>query len=191
MQVKQLKDYYESIQQKYPDVPLSDIKKILNYGWKIYYLYNTQGGDVIVKNKSFWSYTGFLTKNTLKHFISYTRKLATKIRILNQRNKTPWSGYYYFALTDKQYEDYLKQKKSKGRPRKKFNYGNQILFKLLEECRVIRFNRKYIFRVPYIAAIGSRLYRPNFISDKAELIETRETINISDILTSNYKYQYI
>ena len=48
---------------------------------------------------------------------------------MGKRTKVPWNGYYYFALSDKQFDQYLEQQKAKGRKRKWFNYGNQILFK--------------------------------------------------------------
>jgi hypothetical protein len=34
MEVKQLKDYYETIYNLFPEVNKKDIFKILNYGWK-------------------------------------------------------------------------------------------------------------------------------------------------------------
>lgn len=40
MQVKTVKDYYDSVCAKFKGVPRKDIIKILNYGWKVYYLHN-------------------------------------------------------------------------------------------------------------------------------------------------------
>ena len=55
---KTIQDYYEAVCQEYPDIPESDIKRILNFGFKSLYLHNSYGGDVLVNRKDFWFYTG-------------------------------------------------------------------------------------------------------------------------------------
>jgi hypothetical protein len=109
MEIKQVKDYYEPMYEKYPDVPKEDIRRILNYGWKSLYLHNTYGGDTIIKDSNFWFYIGNLKKSSLKYFNYYIKKLIIKIKVLYKRLKIEWDGYYYFALNDKQYEDYCSQ----------------------------------------------------------------------------------
>ena len=102
-----------------------------------------------------------------------------------------WDGYYYFALREDQYQNYLKQKKSRGRPRKWFEYGLIMLYKIKEECLVSQYSCKYIFRVPYRSEIGSKSLQRNFVSDCAELIETRQPLKLKDILVTNYKYEIL
>ena len=51
MRLKTIQDYYEQISQEYPNIPLSDIKRILQYGWKSLYLHNSYGGDVLLRRK--------------------------------------------------------------------------------------------------------------------------------------------
>lgn len=191
MQIKYIKDYYEPLYEMFPDVPKKDVQRILNYGWKALYLHNSYGGDTIITDKDFWSYIGTLRKDSLKHFMYYIKKLTIKLRVLYKRNKIPWDGYYYFALTDKQYEDYLKQKNKKGRPKKIFKYGNQVLYKILDECKIQEYNRKYIFRIPYISDLGLSFYKQDLTSDKAELIITRDTQKFKDILISNNNYEFL
>jgi len=41
------------------------------------------------------------------------------------------------------------------------------------------------------ADLGLSLYKPNFETDKAELILKREPLSFKDILASNYQYQYV
>lgn len=189
MEVKTIKDYYDIIQNKFPQIPKQDIIRMLNFGWKSFYLHNSYGGDVVIQDYNFWSYTGFLRKNSIYHFKYYIQKLKVKIRVKSLRNKTQYNGYYYFALTDRQYNEYTNQKNSRGRKRKKFYYGNQILYRLLEECKLINYNRKYIFKVPIICDVGITIYKKDFITDNAELIEIREAQKFKDILVSNYNYK--
>lgn len=191
MQIKTIRDYYSLLYQKYPLVPKKDIQRILNYGWKSLYLHNSYGGDVIITDNNFWSYIGTLHKDSIKHFHYYIKKLIVKIRVLYKRKKITWDGYYYFALTDNQYKEYLSQKNKRGRPRKMYKYGNQVLYKILDECKLKEYNRKYIFRIPYISDLGITFYKQNLESDKAELIITRDILKFKDILTSKNNYEFL
>jgi hypothetical protein len=107
MQIKTVNDYIESIHEKFPEVQIQDIKRICTFGFKSLYLHNSYGGDTLIKDNDLWCYIGNLTNNSLKHFNYYARKLAVKIRVLYKRKKIPWDGYYYFALTDNEYQKYL------------------------------------------------------------------------------------
>jgi len=46
--------------------------------------------------------------------------MIIKLRIMYRRKKVQWDGFYYFALTEEQYKQYLELKNKKGRPRKNF-----------------------------------------------------------------------
>ena len=188
---KTIQDYYEKIAAEYPEIPMQDIKRICQYGWKSLYLHNSYGGDVLIKRKDFWFYSGRLMNNSLKYFDYYARKMRTKLRVLYKRKKIEWNGYYYFALTQKQYEDYLSQKNSKGRPRKIFKFGKVILYKIYDECSIIEHNKIALFRVKMKRDKGFSLYDENFITGDSELILIREPLKFEDILLSKYSYQYI
>ena len=118
-------DYIDMIHDKFPFVPKSDIKKILSFGLKSIYLHNMYGADTIIQDKAknkYLFYIGRLTYDSLKHFYYYIKKMTIKIRILYNKRKIKWDGYYYFGLDEKQYNNYLSQQKGKGRKRKWFNF---------------------------------------------------------------------
>ena len=188
---KTIQDYYEKIAAEYPEIPIQDIKRICQYGWKSLYLHNSYGGDVLIKRKDFWFYSGRLMNNSLKYFDYYARKMRTKLRVLYKRKKIEWDGYYYFALTQKQYEDYLSQKNSKGRPRKIFKFGKVILYKIYDECSIIEHGKIALFRVKMKREKGFTLYDENYITGDSELILVREPLKFEDVLLSKYNYQYI
>lgn len=190
MQIKKAKDYYEYLYAKYPDVPKSDIRKILNIGWRNFYMLNSMGGDVYINNKidKFFAYCGKLEIDPVKHFRRYIIKLCVKIRRRFIKSKADWDGYYYFGLTDKQYEHYTSQNKKRGRKKRIYNYGNQILYKLRDECSLRRYERKYLFRIYYGINFGFSMYKPDFTTDKAELIEIRKPLKFKDILITNNKF---
>lgn len=188
---KTIKDYYDDIYSMFPSVSKGDINKILNFSWKSLYLHNSYGGDTIVINKDFWMYIGNLKKNPIDHFYYYIRKLTIKLRVLYRRKKLEWNGYYYFALSDSQYNNYLQQKKQRGRPRKFFNYGAVYLYQIYDECRIREHYKRYIFKIPYISHIKFKFFVRDLISDKAELVLTRNPLKFKDILIYKNEYSFI
>ena len=191
MQIKTINDYYENVRELWPRLPEKDIKRILNFGFKSLYLHNSYGGDTFIKDNDFLCYIGYLRNNSVAHYHYYIKKLIIKLRVLHRRRRIPWDGYYYFALYEEQYQNYIKQKKARGRPRKWFEYGQIMLYKIKEECLVSQHNCKYIFRVPYKSEIGIKSFHKNYRSDCAELIETRQPLKLQDILVTNYKYEIL
>lgn len=187
--LKTIHDYYDKMYELFPTIREQDIRKILNYGWKQVYLLNSYGGDLEISNNTFWLFFGRMSKDSLCHFQRYVKKLCLKFRILYKRRRIQWDGYYYFALTDRQQEELEKSIKRKGRPRKWKCYGNQILFKILDECKVREYNRRYIYKVPLLTDIGFTVYKPNYITDKAELIEVREGKDFKNVMVyyNNFK----
>ena len=73
MQLKTIQDYYEEMYKLYPNVPKSDIKKILQFGWKSLYLHNSYGGDTLIMQKGFWFYCGQLMNDSIKYFEYYKK----------------------------------------------------------------------------------------------------------------------
>ena len=188
---KTIQDYYEALAAEYPEIPIQDIKRICQYGWKSLYLHNSYGGDVLLRRRDFWFYSGRLMNNSLKYFNYYARKMRIKLRVLYKRYKIEWDGYYYFALSQTQYEDYLSQKNSKGRPRKKFKFGKVVLYKIYDECSIVEHSKIALFRVKMKRDKGFTLYDENYITGDSELILVREPLKFEDILLSKYNYQYI
>lgn len=191
MQVKTINDYYEIMYQKFPEVAQKDIRIILKYAWKQLYLLNSYGGDVLITDSDFWSYFGILTNDSLKHFERYARKLSQKIRILYKRKRIQWNGYYYFALTDSQYEFYKSQINKRGRHKKYFKFNDVFLYKIFDECSISEHGLKYIFKLQYPIDIGYRFYKKELITDSAELIVTRDPLKFKDILVSNNHYEIL
>ena len=191
MEIKTVKDYYEQLYERFPGVPKKDIQRILNYGWKSLYLHNSYGGDTFIQDKELWCYIGHLKKDSLQYFLYYIKKLSIKLRVLYKRSKIQWDGYYYFALTDQQYEEYIGQKNKRGRPKKNFTFNKVFMYQILDECKIREFGKKYIFRIPYISKVNFKFYVPKLVTDKAELIIKREPLKFKDILVYDNEYEFI
>lgn len=185
-----ISDYYQQIFELFPTVPQQDIKRILAFSWKSLYLHNSYGGDVLIRDKSLWCYIGQLKKSPIQHFHYYIMKLTKKLRVLYKRKNIPWDGYYYFALSDEQYQQYLQQKNSKGRPRKHFNFGSVFMYQILDECKISQYSYKYIFRIPMISTIKLKYYVQN-LKTNAELIEIRSPLKFKDILVNDNEYEFL
>ena len=191
MELKKVQDYYQELFDLYPDIPKRDIQRIMQFGLKSFLLHNNYGGDVLLHNPGMWLYCGKLMKDSIKYYEYYKRKMIIKVRINHKRLNIPWDGYYYFGLTQNQYDQYLQQKKKRGRPKKHFKYGNTILYKYFDECNLRNSGAVAIFKVTFHSDFGLSLYKSNFETDKAELVLYRAPLTFKDILSSNYKYQFI
>lgn len=181
-----LKDYLKNIYKLYPKVPKRDIQIILKFGFKSLYLHNSYGGDTLIRDNDFWCYIGKLKKKPLDHFYYYIRKLTVKLRVLYKRKKIPWDGYYYFGLTDKQYQNYLSQRRKKY-----IHFYNVVMYKLYEECSINEFNRRYIFRIPYITYFNYKIFNKELVTNEAELYQEREILKFKDISVYDNKYEIL
>ena len=163
----------------------------MQFGLKSFLLHNNYGGDVLLNSPTMWLYCGKLMKDSVKYFEYYRRKMIIKIRINHKRLNIPWDGYYYFSLTENQYNQYLKQKNSKGRPKKHFHFGNTVLYRYFDECNLRNSGAVAIFKITFNLDLGFSLYKSDFKTDKAELVMLRQPLTFKEILASNYKYQYV
>ena len=155
--IKTIQDYYEKLYEEYPTIPKEDIRRICLFGIKSLNIHNNYGGDVLISRKGFWFYCGQLMNNSLHYFNYYKRKIRIKLRIMYKRKNIPWDGYYYFALSQDQYNNYLEQKNKKGRPRKNFTFSKIVLYKIYDECSIAESGKVAIFKIPYSAEFGLSL----------------------------------
>lgn len=188
---KTIQDYYDQIYKEYPTVSKSDIKRILQYGFKSLYLHCSYGGDVLINRLGFWFYCGQLMNDSIRWFNYYKRKMKIKLRVLYQRKQIPWDGYYYFALSESQYNDYLSQKNKRGRPKKNFTFSHVVLYKIYDECNITESGKVAIFKIPTSLDLGFNYYKEEMITDKAELVLVRPPLTLEDILLSVYDYEFI
>ena len=185
-----IKDYIGLLHNKFPYVCENDLYKIVSYGFRQFYIFNLSGCDVLIVSTKLFFYSGLLFRDSLRYWNYYRKKLILKIRILFNRNKDKWDGNYYFALSSDEYQQYLDQKKCKGRHRKWFIFKELKLFKNKDECRLFFEKKPYIFKckMPFNYTKCSYSFYEIKL-DTAELIEVRESSVFKDILIQNNQYQ--
>ena len=66
-----------------------------------------------------------------------------------------------------------------------------MLYQILDECKISESNKKYIFRIPYIAELKYKYYIEDLKTDKAELILERDPLKFKDILVNENDYDFI
>ena len=176
MEIKRIEDYYEKMQEKYPEIPRETLEKVLKYGLRSFYLHNSYGADTINMVQGFVMYCGRLFGDNLEFYKYWLIKQRLKLRILWKKRKKQYDGYYYFGLTEEDFQKYKSQMKKSGRRRRKFTFDRIKLCKIFEEVEIDR-RWKHIFRIPYPEDVGFTIHRENFVTRDFEYIYRRKADN--------------
>lgn len=185
-----IQDYIPKLKEMYPDIKEEDIKRIVEYGWRMIYMANVAGCDVLVTSQkhNFWFYIGALRKDPIKHFNYYRLKLMRKIRFLYYRLKPNWDGYYYLGITEEEAAPLLKKV---GRKRVHFNFKNKLVFKSKDSSLLYYNNFPYIIRYKALVDLGFKRYYEDLAIDNPELVLEKKASTFEDILVINNDYDLI
>ena len=186
MKITKVDDYVDVVCESYPELSREEVKRILTYGWKMILQYVSYGNDVSMISSKFFLFIGKIPISKMAVFNTYCYKLAKRIQYMFRRTKSKWDGYYYFARTENQYIDYLKQNKRKYKV-----FKNVMVYKLLEECKIKEHSKPYIFRLEEDLTAWSQKFYKEIKSDKVELVIQRDPLKMKDLLTSQNKFKYI
>ena len=126
--------YYTQVQERFPELSINQIDKIVKYGLRSFAGHNMIGGDVLLKAPYFTGYCGklFLKSEIYRKYVLIKKSIKARIRY--KRVKKYFDGRYYFGMMKKDYEKYYlpyKQKKNKA-----MALRNIPLFKSYEECTI-------------------------------------------------------
>lgn len=173
MQIKYIEDYYDKVKERYPDLEMWEIKKILDHGMRSFFTLNAKGADVIIKSShnSFIMYFGKLFFDKLTTWRYYTIKWRIKLRIKYLHKQPKWDGYYYFGLTEEDFKHYISPKK--GRIKQKIAFDEICAYKIKEEAFLFR-NAKYFFRLKEKDDEGLVFKRQNYLTRNIDLIAVRD-----------------
>ena len=164
--VKEYEDYVDKVQEQFPFLSKSAIKKILNIGLKRLSWVNTQHGAVIFKNnveEVMTAFLGTLRVNALDQWKTWVTGWRMKERIMFKLKKKKWDGYYYIGLTDAQHEQIMRQSgKSK-------HFKKIYPTKLKAELHHLKWVT-HIWKIPWVEDCGWKFYLEKLKTDKAEYI---------------------
>lgn len=172
MEIRRIEDYYDKIKEKYPDLEVWEIEKILKHGFQSLYTLNKNGADVCIRDKSsFLIYFGRLFFNKDSWFRYSYLKNKIKLRINYLHKKPVWDGNYYFSLSEEEYEEWIPKKS--GRYKQKIEFPELHLFKIQEEAKLL-FRNKYLFKLTGEEDQGLAITKKNYSTRNIELIAIRE-----------------
>lgn len=189
MKITTIYNYVDILHEQFPEFSKATIIKILKYGFKRYQAITGYGGDFLCVCKNTKVYSGKIYNNPIKACKYYTLKLSSKIRTLFKIKKFRWNYYYYFSLSEHEYQRYLKRKNNRV---ELFSFRNIWLYKLRDDCIVNALGRRYIFRMRFNWDIGVRIYKELFTTNKAKLhMMFSHPLRFKDILTDSYNYNIL
>lgn len=178
--IKYVDDYIDQLQEIYPNVLRSDIKKIVNYGCRMMFRLVRRGLDVQIQGDDFWFYIGELTNDTDKHRKYYKRKLLEKVRYIFEA-KHQWDGYYYVGISDELAKHYTCSK-----PKRNVTLNKVTIFKCLDAAKVYYDGYKYFLKTRAIVDLGFKYYRDKTTLKKVEIACIRERHGgFKDLLIEN------
>ena len=174
MQLRYIEDYYDKIKERFPDLETWEIEKILKHGMQSFFWVNSRGGDVIIKSPKnrFTMYFGKMFNNMDLRGKYYNIKWKIKLRILYLAKKPIWDGYYYFGLSEEEYQRLIPEKS--GRIKSKIEFEKIQAFKIKEEAFLFK-PWKYIFRLKETEDQGLVFKAENYSTRNIDLIAIRDS----------------
>lgn len=170
--VKNVSDYVDDVQKKFPFLTKVEINKIITYGLKKYATANKMHADVLLQNlidEPMTAFCGRLGVDALQHYRRFIVKNRMRERCLFKFRKEKWDGYYYIGLTDEQQKNLKKRGKT-------VYFKNVYLTKLRKELYHLPFV-KHLWRVPMIEDLGWRFFKEDFKTDNACYIGENQYAN--------------
>lgn len=192
--LKSVNDYLPDLIAQFPTVPPEDVKRAVEYGWRMLYYYNLRGCDTLISSTKYryWFYCGQLTRDSIKHYNYYRRMLRRKLRVLYFKKVTEWDGYYYIGLTEEEYASVIKSTTGRGRKKKNFTFYNKLGMKVFDEAKVFYSWSKYIVRFRYITDMGYTFFKDKMKCNDLEIALVRDNPStFKDILISSNNYELI
>lgn len=143
-----LDDYLSRLYYKYPELDRLDVKRIVMFGFHRLYTVLSKRCDFVFITSSVFTYIGcYFKRNVIdiyREIVHYREALKKKVRLLYRFKQLwyDWDGYYYYTLTDDEYEDAID---SNPNEKRLYKIGPKTLYKTIDEC--------------YIEGKGTRMFR--------------------------------
>lgn len=178
--------YYDKIIERWPELTYKQVDKIIKRGLNSLYLYNLYGGDVLLKSPLYVMYFGKLFKNGGVFHNYWKIKWKIKLRIQYKKSKTKYDGYYYFGLTDKEFQEYKHKIKPTGKRRQVIHFDKIVLYKILEECFIHK-EYKHIFRIKYPEDCGFIMKKEKWAAKDFDYMYKRNKDNLIEPVSYEQK----
>lgn len=144
--IKTVDDYVSKVKEQWPTISESDIKKMIEYGWRMIYYYTAYECDICISSKKYktWMHIGRLPYDAIEKYNKYRKKLKLRLRVLYKNKKRVWDGYSYVLLFQKDYERV--KKLLEEHPGEPIEFENRRAYALFDEARLAEKNSKCIVK---------------------------------------------
>lgn len=149
--IKDINDYLPKLQEKYPKISLTELKKILEYGFNNYFYLTNKGADIQIGSRVYTAFCGKMFLDDYKRVLYNNAKRRIKLRLQYRYADEIYDGKYYFGLSEAEYDFFKSQIKSKRRS--KIAFYNLKLHKIKEECYLDK-SKVYFFELHYPVDVG-------------------------------------
>ena len=172
MEIRQVHDYIDMVHEKFPELTRKDVEKILNYGFRSYYMNSYYGIDILIRDKWFLAYCGKIYKNVFRLRKYQILKNRIKCRVNYRREKIKFDGYYYIGMWESQFQKLLNSnghcKKWNPKQMEWFISPKVILRKILDEALFEKYD--YIFSIYIGVDLGYSSFKEKFRTNKLKMI---------------------
>lgn len=165
-------DYIDKVQEAFPELSKKQIDAILKTGLRSFVNHHRYGADTYIRSNFFTMYTGRLYQDIKKFFKYSIDKQHLKLRIKEKKKRELWDGYYYFALSEDDYQKY-KSILKKNKRKREITFSYKMLYRIPEELLLEKWN-KYIYRMHFSEYQGYQLFLKDFTVKDFELWGIRE-----------------
>lgn len=181
--VKEVKDYVQKVQEKYPYLTDAQISKILIFGLRRYAWAIRMHCDIQLSNRIddvMSIYTNYSREDRLKNFRIWLTKYRMKERAIYRMKKKIWDGYYYIGLNQEDHDIIKKQGKLKHF---KHIYMTKVKRELFHYKIV-----KHIWRVPWPIDCGWKFFLEKYDTKHAEYVGPNRFDLYQDCYNNKYNY---
>lgn len=168
--IKCLDDYLDNMQKLYPLYTREQLSKILKCGFSQLYYLTSHGLDVVIQDGRY--------RAALQRRYGDIEKIAAhvwdnrrkRIRLMLRKKTDIYDGYYYFSLTDEEWEKY---KKTLTVPGKVTKFSKIVFWRLKEDAFIGKSKTRY-FKAPFPCDLGACLPIEHYEVTDAEMIAYKD-----------------
>lgn len=157
--------YLKQIREEFKDVDGSAIKEVIRHGLYMMTYFKMHNLDIYLNDdrQKRYYYFGQITNDLNKRKLINDKKIIRKLRVLYRANKIQYDGYYYFTISDKDFELH---KQNKPIP-------YIIMHKIKEEAYLYKIGN-HLFKVKVEDHTEWTYKIENYETNNAEFIQSRD-----------------
>lgn len=175
MIIKELDDYLDKVCEKHSRIKRKDIKRILEYGFRMFDGIIRNGGDIYIRDHRFWASVERYSFDNLSECKYISRKQRIKLRNKYKLHHEKFDGIYYVGIPDAEFE-LLKKKITKE---KKVTLNNVRFFKIKEEAYSWTLNDHFL-KIYYPIDRGFEFFKDSITIDHYKYIACRNGKKINE-----------